>query len=57
MEATFIKFDKKSIFQTLSVEILSYGPLNSDFVCCPGLLFTELCRVTPNADAFSGVLR
>ena len=23
----------------------------------PGLLFTELSRVTPNADTFSGVLR
>ena len=32
-------------------------PGDVDFVCCAGLLFTELSRVTPNADAFSGVLR
>ena len=32
-------------------------PGDVDFVRWPGLLFTELSRVTPNADAFSGALR
>ena len=120
MEATFIKFNKKSIFQNFISQNLELGtvkqrhpyfppvsnasspfptadelpgsvvqtksrttiswyaehwpvtyllilllqitpncnlPREVDFVCCPGLLFTELSRVTPNADAFSGVLR
>ena len=42
MEATFIKFNKKFIFQTLSVEILSYGPLNS-----ATHIFTRLERLSP----------
>ena len=31
-------------------------PGDIDFVCCLGVLFTELSGVAPNADVFSGVL-
>ena len=45
MEATFIKFNKKSIFKPLSVEILSYGPLNS-----ATHIFTRLERLLTISD-------